>query len=121
MPVELPTSESGSEDDDDNNSDDSAGSSDFIVEDGPGNKAAQLPEEFTVQKQSWQYKFKIIFQYLVLLAVKGEDAAARAERCSLVLAPGARSPLSPHGYPQFRRGTGVAGKVSQVTRKVPRF
>lgn len=74
VPVELPTSsESGSEDDDDDD-DDSTGSSDFIVDDGPGNKAVQLPEEFTVQKQPWQYKFKVAFQYLVLLAVRGEEA-----------------------------------------------
>ncbi|EJT45616.1 hypothetical protein A1Q1_05765 [Trichosporon asahii var. asahii CBS 2479] len=45
---------------------------DFLVSDD-GEMLEELPEEFSHKRESTEYKFKVVFQYLLLLAIKGPD------------------------------------------------
>lgn len=45
---------------------------DFLVSDD-GEMPEELPEEFSHKRESTEYKFKVVFQYLLLLAIKGPD------------------------------------------------
>jgi hypothetical protein len=59
---------------DDDEGDDSDASANFIASDDDiSDGGVVLPEEFSLKRESPEYKFKVVFQYLVLLVVKGPD------------------------------------------------
>ncbi|ORY20450.1 hypothetical protein BCR39DRAFT_555354 [Naematelia encephala] len=50
----------------------SSGSEDFIVEDGGTVQAGLMPHQFSINaSQTPEFKFKVVFHYLVLLVIKG--------------------------------------------------
>lgn len=63
---------SGSEKEDDWAYEREDGLDDFLVSDD-GEMLEELPEEFSHKRESTEYKFKVVFQYLLLLAIKGPD------------------------------------------------
>jgi len=70
--VDREEDDSEDDDDEDESSDDGkAGSDNFIVSDDDLSGDIALPEEFSLKRESPEYKFKVVFQYLVLLVVKG--------------------------------------------------
>lgn len=68
--VESSTEESSS--DEDSDSDDSDDSQDFLTDSGESLAEGVMPAEFSLNAaQTTEFKFKVVFQYLVLLAIKG--------------------------------------------------
>lgn len=64
---------SGSEEGEDDSAEENGDElDDFLVSDD-GEMAEELPEEFSHKRESTEYKFKVVFQYLLLLAIKGPD------------------------------------------------